>query len=137
MAEHGTFVWNELATRDPDKAKAFYREIFGWTFQDMDQAQPDQPAKEGDRAYTVFYRGEAMVAGMMAMDGPEWEGMSPHWSAYVQVDDVDAAVAQVEAAGGTVHQPPFDIPGVGRMAVIADPTGAVLCVMTMSEQAGG
>jgi predicted enzyme related to lactoylglutathione lyase len=56
--------------------------------------------------------------------------MPPHWMTYVAVDDVDGAVRTTREAGGTVHREPFDVEGVGRIAIIADPTGAVLGIMT-------
>jgi predicted enzyme related to lactoylglutathione lyase len=134
MPGHGTFIWNELATTDPDKAKAFYKEIAGWTYDDVDMENPMEPAKPGGKAYTICQAGEEMAGGMMRMDGPEWQGIPPHWISYIQVDDVDATVAKVEAAGGSIKMPPFDIAGVGRIAVIADPLGAVVCLMTPAEE---
>jgi predicted enzyme related to lactoylglutathione lyase len=133
MAGQGTFLWNELITTDPDKAKAFYKEIAGWSYHDVDMENPMEPAKPGGKAYTICKAGETMAGGMMRMEGPEWQGIPPHWMSYIQVDDVDAAVAKVEPAGGSVKMPPFDIPTVGRIAVIADPTGAVVCLMTPAE----
>ena len=54
--------------------------------------------------------------------------MPPVWTSYVSVDDIDATVAKAEPAGGTVMQPPMDIMEAGRMAVVADPAGAVICM---------
>lgn len=102
MAGHGTFIWNELATTDPDKAKAFYREIAGWTSEDVDVKNPREPAKAGGEAYTIWKAGDTMAGGMMEMQGSQWEGIPPHWLSYIQVDDVDAATAKVEPAGGAV-----------------------------------
>ena len=63
---------------------------------------------------------------MMKIGGPEWEGITNHWFTYIAVDDVDATAAKVGPAGGEVKWPPHDIPDVGRIAIIADPTGAVI-----------
>ena len=134
MTGHGTFIWNELLTTDTDKAKAFYREIAGWTFEDVDMANPREPAKAGGDSYTIWKAGDTMAGGMMKMQGPQWEGIPPHWLSYIQVDDVDAAAAKVEPAGGTVKMPPFDIPSIGRIAMVADPTGAAVCLMTPADE---
>lgn len=134
MAGHGTFIWNELVTTDPDRAKTFYRDILGWSYEDVDVENPRQPPPGGGQAYTICRAGDAMAGGMMKMEGPEWEGVPAHWISYVRVDDVDAAVAKVGPGGGRVKRPPFEVPTVGRIAVVADPSGAVLCLMTPFDQ---
>ncbi|KQR69526.1 VOC family protein [Rhizobium sp. Leaf341] len=124
--EHGKFIWAELMTTDPLAAGAFYRAVVGWTTVEM-----------ADYDYTVFEaarpdgEGRAGVAGMMRIP-PELlaEHVPPNWTAYVSVSDCDATVARVAALGGTVRRPPEDIPAIGRFAVVADPHGAVLCIMT-------
>ena len=60
---------------------------------------------------------------------PPMEGMPPHWNVYFQVDDVDATTAQAGELGGKVVAPPFDVAGVGRIAVIADPQGGMFNVL--------
>lgn len=118
---HGEICWSELMTRDVAAARAFYGSVMGWTF--TETTIPGQPP------YTVCHAGGRMVAGIMPMDGPQWEGVPVAWGTYVAVDDADAACTAAAAAGGRVVQPPFDVPTVGRIAVIADPTGAVVNVM--------
>jgi hypothetical protein len=118
---HGTFRWNALMTTDVERAKAFYGATVGWTFKTM--AMP-----EGD--YTLAHIGGAPVAGLMEMGAMVPPGTPPHWFAYLEVDDVDQRVAEVAAHGGRVLPPPFDIEGVGRIAILADPTGAVMGWMT-------
>jgi predicted enzyme related to lactoylglutathione lyase len=121
---HGTVVWTELMTRDVEKAKAYYTEVCGMEFSTM-------PMEEGD--YHLGSRGEQMVVGMMDMaQMPGMENIPAHWMTYLGVDDVDKAVAQTKAQGGTVFREPWDIEGVGRIAMIADPTGAALGLMTPS-----
>ena len=122
MADHGNFYWNELVTTDPGRCNAFYGTVLGWTSRDMDMG-------EGG-TYTMFQANGTDVGGMFKMQGPQFEGVPPHWMGYIAVDDVDAAVAKVEGAGGAVKAPPFDVPGVGRIAVITDPTGAAVSLMT-------
>ena len=109
-------VGSDLAARDVAAATEFYNGLFGWnTFND------------GETPYTIFQVGEAPVAGVMELS-PEMGDMPPVWSAYVNVVDADATVAKVTEAGGMVMQPPFEIPGGGRIAVIGDPSGAAICL---------
>lgn len=111
---HGRFVWRELLTTDVDGAKGFYGELLGWRYAKMDM--PD------GSVYWIVQAGDARVGGLMKK--PEEVQAPSYWSAYVSVDDVDAAVARAKARGGQSPMPTMDIPGVGRMAVILDPWGA-------------
>jgi len=111
-----TISWVDLATSDHDGAVEFYTGLFAWnTFND------------GETPYTIFQVGDDAVAGVMALT-PEMGEMPSVWSTYVNVDDADATLAKVTEAGGAVLQPPFEIPGGGRIAVIADPAGAAICL---------
>ena len=123
---HGAFSWSELMTTDPKAAVAFYGALFGWKSEDMDM---------GTGAYHVQKIGDAAVGGIMGL-APGAPPMPPAWGCYVTVDDVDATVAQAETLGGKVVMPAMDVKGVGRMAVIADPQGAVLSLMTYSTPGG-
>lgn len=119
---HGTVWWSELMTRDVAAARDYYAQVCGWEWATM-------PMSDGD--YHVASRNGRMVAGMMdiaAMAG--MTGIPPHWFTYLAVDDVDAAVAATRAAGGIVHREPWDVPGVGRIAIVADPSGASVGLMT-------
>lgn len=108
----GLFVWRELMTPDVKRARAFYAELLGWTYDD---------APMGDFTYTLIKKGEPMIGGMMSMtDSPH----PPHWMSYVSVPDVDAAAKRASESGGTVAVGPMDIPNVGRFAVIGDPDHA-------------
>ena len=126
MADHGTFYWNELMTRDAEKAKAFYAATLGWTFDAM--AMP-----EGG-TYWMAKVGDKPVGGILTMDGAQFEGMPEHWFAYIAVDDVDAGVGQAEAAGGEILRPAFDVPGVGRIVILEDVNGAAMGWMTPVAQ---
>lgn len=115
-SSNGNFVWYDLMSTDAKAAAAFYRGVVGWRMQD---------AGLPDRSYTILSAGETAVGGLMALP-PEAcvAGAKPVWSGYVAVDDVDAFAARVKQAGGAIHHPPDDIPGVGRFAFVADPQGA-------------
>lgn len=120
IKEHGVFSWNELMTTDMPAAKKFYREALGWELQDL--SNPGM-------AYTIAKKGDREVAGIMAMP-KDAHGMPSSWGSYVTVDDVDARVARVKSLGGKLCVAPQDIPNVGRFAVIADPQGAMLAMIT-------
>jgi predicted enzyme related to lactoylglutathione lyase len=120
----GAFSWCELMTTDPQKATTFYRELLGWTVETMDMGMP----------YHVVKVGEAAIGGIMGMPPGAVPGTPPAWMCYVTVADVDALVKRVEALGGKVHMPPTDIPTVGRFAVIQDPQGAVLNLITYAPR---
>ncbi|MFT0859605.1 VOC family protein [Ancylobacter sp. G4_0304] len=118
MAEaprHGIIIWNELNTPDPEAARAFYEKMFGWSFSPF-------PMEQGE--YWTIRHGDKDIGGLFPLTAPEFSGIPAHWLTYVAVDDVDAQVAAAVAAGGTVAKAPFDIPGVGRLAIVQDPTGA-------------
>jgi predicted enzyme related to lactoylglutathione lyase len=119
---HGRFIWYELMTPDTAGAKAFYGHVVGWNSQDM-------PMPDG--TYSVLDANGAGVGGVIELP-PEAkaQGVPPNWTGYVAVDDVDATASQAASLGGSVMRPPQDIPGIGRFAIIADPGGAVLAVMT-------
>jgi uncharacterized protein len=120
---HGTPIWYELMTGDPDAAGQFYMKVIGW----QDGGCPGGTA-EGTGDYHVYLAPDGQgVAGMMKT--PEGGSSEPHWFGYICVDDVDAAAAKVEAAGGQVHMPPNTIEGVGRMAMVTDPGGAAFYLM--------
>jgi predicted enzyme related to lactoylglutathione lyase len=114
--EPGTLTWNELITADQG-VFAFYTAVTGLTtaIEDMGDGQP----------YAVFKAGEASVGGSMPPQAP---GVPNHWHVYFGTDDADAAAATTTEQGGTVIVPPFDIP-VGRIAVLADPQGAMFSVI--------
>ncbi|WP_426574955.1 VOC family protein [Aquihabitans sp. McL0605] len=118
-----TPTWNELNTRKPDEAKAFYPGVFGWAANDM-------PSPGG--TYTEWKLGDRGVAGMRPM-GPEMPPMVPnHWLVYFGVADVDASTAKVTELGGSVQMAPFDTPA-GRLAIISDPAGATFAFIGVTE----
>lgn len=113
--EPGSLCWTELMTRKPQEAAAFYAPLIGWG---------TRASTDMGFTYTHWQVEGRDVGGMMAMEGPEWEGVPAHWMPYFTVVDVDATAAQAASLGGSVCVPPQDIPGVGRFAVLGDPAGA-------------
>lgn len=123
---HGDFIWYELLTTDPDAAGAFYGSVMGWQVGDSGQSEMD---------YRQFAIDGTHVGGMMALPpGATAMGMRPGWLGYIGVDDVDASVASIAAAGGAIHMPARDISGVGRFAMLADPQGIPFYVMRGSVE---
>lgn len=127
---NGVPSWVDLATPDPAASKEFYAALFGWEYD-------DQPTDQEGTDYTMALHHGHSAAGMMKLS-PEMaaSGMPPVWSTYVAVDDLEGAVAQVESAGGAVMQPAMDVMDAGRMAVIADPAGAVICLWEARNHIG-
>jgi predicted enzyme related to lactoylglutathione lyase len=125
-ATHGKFIWCELMTPDTKASGDFYSSVVGWKVKEL--SMPDMPS------YFLFEMGEGDncpgIGGMMDFP-PELQGkIPPNWTGYVAVDDVDKTCKEVVSHGGHVQRQPEDIPTIGRFAVIADPHGAVICIMT-------
>jgi predicted enzyme related to lactoylglutathione lyase len=112
--ESGAFCWNELQTRDIDKAKEFYNDVFGWGA---------ETSEMGDMAYTEWKRGDTSIGGMMQMPAEVPSQMPAYWLVYFGVDDTDASVEKANKLGAVTHVEPVDIPA-GRFAVLGDPSGA-------------
>jgi predicted enzyme related to lactoylglutathione lyase len=123
----GKFVWYELVSKDAKKAQAFYGNVLGWTV---------RPYPMGDFTYDMIYTGDTMIGGYAApQHAAHWkrqgasDSPASHWMAYVSVEDVDATAKAATVNHGKVVEAPFDAPGVGRMARIADPQGAELSLI--------
>jgi predicted enzyme related to lactoylglutathione lyase len=131
--QHGAIWWNELMARDVPAALDYYRKTCGWSFDPMEMA-------EGG-VYQVAVAHGRPVAGIADMTGmPGLEEVPPHWFTYIAVDDVDDAVSATAAAGGRIRRHPFEVPGIGRIAIVTDPTGAAVGLMTpppAPDESGG
>jgi uncharacterized protein len=113
----GKFVWHDNVSSDVGKAKGFYTELFGWEAEVWKPGEMDYPMiKAGDTAHGGF--------------GPAEGGEPSHWLGHVLVESVDETAERATRAGGKVVAGPLDIPEVGRMAVIADPQGAIVSAYT-------
>lgn len=124
LKNHGVFSWDELMTSDVEGAKDFYGKLFGWEW-------VEYPTDMG--TYWVVKAAGREIAGVMGLP-PMAKGMPPMWGSYVTVDDVDKTVEKAKEMGGSVIVGPRDIPDTGRFAVLQDPQGAVLNVITYSEK---
>ena len=121
--EPGALIWNELITDKPDAALAFYEAVVGLEHATMEMAPGDN--------YILLKAGGTEVGGCMEPPMPE---VPNHWHVYFAVEDTDASAAKASAEGGTIMVEPFDIPTVGRSAVLADPQGATFSVLKSTPQ---
>jgi uncharacterized protein len=114
----GVPCWVDTFRPDPDSAISFYSELFGWEVDS--RTAPNSPRK-----YFVCKLRGRDVAGIGSQPS---EDVPPDWNTHVRVDSVDDVAAKAIEAGGSVALGPFDSPYGGRVAMLADPAGAVLCV---------
>lgn len=129
--KHGDFIWYELLTDNSDGAFQFYSAILGWTMTDSGQSGMDYRLLHAQDAETGAVHD---VGGLMQLTQEMKQGGAcPVWLGYIGVDDVDQSVANIVAAGGSVQMPAFDIPHVGRLAMVTDPQGAPFYVMKGSS----
>jgi predicted enzyme related to lactoylglutathione lyase len=115
---HGTLCWADLSTPDPKRAGDFYSGLFGW------QLTADEKDKSG---YLHIKNGEHFIGGVPPAAHRQ-PGVLPHWLAYFHADDVDATANNATKMGAKLFLPPMSMEDVGRMAVIADPQGAVFAI---------
>ncbi len=116
----GEFCWNELVTNDLQGAGKFYSQLFSW------KAEPF-PGMD----YTLFKQGEKSLGGMMQC---QEKNVPPFWLAYVGVENADASAKRAVELGARIIKAPFDIPTVGRLAVIQDPQGATFAVFQAEKK---
>lgn len=125
---NGRFCWGELLTTDPDAAADFYSTVVGWGTREWEGSETP---------YSVWMNGEMPVGGFMRLP-PEVAatGAPPHWLVYISTPDAEACARKAESLGGSLLNL-FDIPEVGRMAIIADPQGAVITAYQPSDATPG
>ena len=121
-AKHGIFYWNELMTWDVEAAVQFYKDVIGWSF--------DEVAMPEGGIYYVGKVDDQPVGGIMAMMPGTPKETPPYWMGYIAVDDIDARLEKAKAAGATVLNEPFDVEGIGRIAMLKDGGGGTIGWMT-------
>lgn len=120
----GKFVWHDHVSKDPEQAKRFYTELFGWELEVW---------KPGEADYAMIKSGDGMHGGFGTPEGD----IPAHWLGHVLVEDVDETISTTEGAGGQVRFGPMDMPDVGRFAIVADPQGASFSLYAASGEPGG
>ncbi|MBI3507118.1 MAG: VOC family protein [Proteobacteria bacterium] len=112
----GNFCWLDLAAVDSGRARAFYRDVFGWS--------ADERQANGGK-YTNLRNSGRNVGSLYQLAPRHLAQQVPsHWTPYIRVDDVDATVRRAAAHGGSVIVQPFDMSGVARIALLTDAVGA-------------
>jgi uncharacterized protein len=125
----GVPSWVDNLARDPRRQTDFYGAIFGWEFTGPGATPGDPPGE-----YFVAQLRGREVAGVGSL--PQGGELQPAWNTYVEVESVDSAARDVEAAGGTVLAGPFDAPPAGRIAAVADRAGATFCIWAPAARRG-
>lgn len=118
---HGAPSWSEYNGTDAKAARSFYTKVLGWKIDEM-------PMGDGSTYHTVKI-GEDSVGGFSPTAMP-----ASGWVTYFTCDDVDARYKKAVEAGAKTMAEPFDVPGVGRMCHLFDPTGAVFALITYAPQ---
>ena len=114
------FIWHELVTTDQKKSGSFFSELLGWSSKEVDAGEFG--------TYTLFQKDGQDVAGMMNPTS-NTPGDESYWHSYIAVDNVDDCAKRTSVHGGKVLVPPHDIPDVGRICIVSDPTGAITHLM--------
>lgn len=117
----GAMMWNELATRDVEKAKDFYNKVLGWEYR-----------KSEGSDYIMIVNNGRVNGGMMQMD-EKWGDVPPNWMVYFNLADLDSSLKKVEELGGKIIMGKTDAAGVGFFSIIADPAGAVCTIMQANQ----
>jgi uncharacterized protein len=117
----GEICWRELRSKDLPAALEFYSKLFGWTL---------EQSKVTPMEYKEIVIDGSSSGGMIPID-EKWGPEPPpsHWASYIAVENADDTAEKITANGGSVRVPPFDAPGVGRMAMVADPSGADFAII--------
>jgi uncharacterized protein len=123
----GVPCWVDTSQPDPEAAVAFYRELFGWEFEDV------MPAGSPAKYYIArLHGGDVAAVGSAPEGGPA----KAAWNTYIWVHSADETAAEVRAAGGSLVSEPFDVTDAGRMAACTDPEGAAFCIWQAGRHRG-
>ena len=123
-SRHGAPSWFENYATNAEIAAKFYSDMFGWVAEVMPMP---------NMTYTTFKLGDTQIAGMMEIT-PQMAGMSPDWSTYFTVNDIDASARKAQELGGSLFVPPTDIPGVGRFSGVTSPQGVKFFIITYTRR---
>jgi uncharacterized protein len=124
-SDRGLFVWHELNTTDIGSAEGFYSKLIGWKTTAWDQ----------NPAYRIWTMGREGRGGLYSVHEERTAvPPPPHWLSYIGTADVDATVRHAVELGGKVATPAYDVPRVGRMAVLNDPQGAMFAISARIER---
>jgi uncharacterized protein len=129
LPKHGEFCWTEIASTNLEACKDFYANVFGWEMQ--------KSANTGDAfEYAEFNLPTEYPMGGMYQISAEMFGEHlppPHFLSYISVDDVDETTRQAFDLGAKIIKPMMDVPNVGKMSIVQDPTGAMIAFITLKQ----
>jgi len=125
MPNQNPFIWQELVTHDQETSGTFFSKLLGWQLKKVDAG------KFG--TYTLFQKDGQDIAGMMNPT-PGTPGKGSYWHSYIAVDDIEQCARLTTELGGTVLVAPHDVPDVGRVCALSDPTGAIVHLMQPLER---
>ena len=126
VTEPGAYTWSELITTDVEGAKAFYRDVFGWS---------GDTQTSGPIEYTQWMIGDRPVGGMMQKPDVMPAEVPPHWGVYFAVASIDDGLAKLKELGGSVMMDPIDTPA-GKVAPVTDSHGANFSIIELSGDVG-
>lgn len=129
-ADVGTVWWSEIVSPNPAQSRAFYSSVVGWTPKIVAAEDQSRAPNAGEAEYTLFVQDGNEVAGANQLDSKDPAAARPGWLTYIQVVNVDTAVEQALKNGGRLLKAPYDATGMGRMAVVADPDGIPVGLVT-------
>jgi predicted enzyme related to lactoylglutathione lyase len=129
-ADVGTVWWSEIVSPNPAQSRAFYSSVVGWTPKIVAAEDQSRAPNAGEAEYTLFVQDGNEVAGANQLDSKDPAAARPGWLTYIQVVNVDTAVEQALKNGGRLLKAPYDATGIGRMAVVADPDGIPVGLVT-------
>jgi uncharacterized protein len=136
-SEVGSVWWSELQAANPARARAFYAGVMGWTPKIVALADQTRPPEPGEKEYTVFNVGDREVAGAAQAEAAPGQAPASFWLTYIQVANVDAAALKAVELGGKLLEAPTDVPNTGRIAIIEDPEGVHVGLITPVTTASG
>lgn len=121
IPQSGEICWRELATSDLKRAMEFYSQLFGWNLEQTKVTPMD---------YKEIHIDDVAYGGMMEIN-ESWGTNPPpsHWNSYIAVENADETAEKIKSNGGDIKVPPFDAPGVGRISIASDPSGAPFAII--------
>jgi predicted enzyme related to lactoylglutathione lyase len=119
QSKEGEFCWRELLTSDSNAAFAFYSKLFGWkVIQEMDMGPMG--------TYRIYGLGDERLGGMMTV--PKGQGTPPMWLYYIEVSNLDAAIARAQKRGAKIMNGPMEVPTGARIVQLQDPQGVAIAL---------
>jgi predicted enzyme related to lactoylglutathione lyase len=118
----GKIIWHDLITDEPTLTKAFYQSLFGWEFEELSVAG----GLIGNINYTLIRHDGKLIGGMIDQTKLKVKEDISQWVVLMSVKDINKAVDEVKNSGGTVFTPTTDLGDRGKIAIVADPQGALL-----------